>query len=375
MSDYIPDWLLPEILCRLPVESLLRCRCVSKQWYSLISSPDFISLYTSPPAPPLFLLRYFSTKPKKQEKYFVYSDPSSKTENNTLVKELKFPFKTASGRPFGVVGFCNGLVFLSHDTYGYTNTFILWNPAIRKSITLSKPRFCSCPNVRYHVWLGFGFDHKTRDFKVVRMAYPLGANWDYIGPSEVEVYKLSTGLWKTVNSKGFNNKLVMNNTSVYLNGAIHRVSYSEKRGEITNSLLVFNLSAETFSEIGLPLVLTRVCSGELCVVWVMNQYGKLESWMEKFVVDPNGGIENAIGFTRNGEFLIEPYPGDLSSYDPESGEFYDLGIYGRADSFFMSKYIESLVLLDGRSGAIADPSIASESDSEEETEYTSSDSD
>ncbi|MCD7465150.1 hypothetical protein HAX54_000695 [Datura stramonium] len=138
MSCYSPNWLLPEILCRLPIESLLRFRCVSKQWYSLISSPHFVSLYTTVTAtsPPLLLLRYISTEPKKQEKYSVYSDPSSKNENLTLVKELKFPFKTISGKHFGTVGFCNGLVFLSHDIYGYKNTFILWNPAIRKKYHL-----------------------------------------------------------------------------------------------------------------------------------------------------------------------------------------------------------------------------------------------
>ncbi|MCD7473043.1 hypothetical protein HAX54_014621 [Datura stramonium] len=50
----------------------------------------------------------------------------------------------------------------------------------------------------------------------------------------------------------------------------------------------------------------------------MNQYGKLELWVEKFVVDLNGGISDAIEFTRNGEFLVVQYPGDLLSYDPES---------------------------------------------------------
>ncbi|MCD7465153.1 hypothetical protein HAX54_000698 [Datura stramonium] len=218
------------------------------------------------------------------------------------------------------------------------------NPPIRKSITLPNPRFCSGPNVQYTVFRGFVLDHKTRDFKVVRIAYLRGANCDDIVPPEVEVYKLSTVLWKIVNSKGFNYKMVIDNPSVYLNGAIHWVSYSENEGEeITNSLLVFNLSDETVSYTGLPLVQSHVCSVELsltlcgehisvifkprlhreigplhdsCDVWLMNQYGKPESWMTKFFVDLNGGIENAIGFTRNGEFLVEQYPGDLSSYDP-----------------------------------------------------------
>ncbi|MCD7465154.1 hypothetical protein HAX54_000699 [Datura stramonium] len=60
------------------------------------------------------------------------------------------------------------------------------------------------------------------------------------------------------------------------------------------------------------------------------------------------------------------YPGNLLSYDPESREFKDLDIQGRSESFFLCKYVESLVLLDGSNGATTDPSIASES--EEATE-------
>lgn len=68
--------------------------------------------------------------------------------------------------------------------------------------------------------------------------------------------------------------------------------------------------------------------------------------MERFVVNLNGGISDAIGFTRNGEFLVVQYPGDLLSYDPESRELKDLHIYGTSNSFFLRKYVESLVLLD-----------------------------
>ncbi|MCD9559865.1 hypothetical protein HAX54_018191 [Datura stramonium] len=50
----------------------------------------------------------------------------------------------------------------------------------------------------------------------------------------------------------------------------------------------------------------------------------------------------------------------------EGREFKDLDIQGRSESFFLCKYVESLVLLDGSNGATTDPSIASES--EEATE-------
>ncbi|KAM3222292.1 F-box protein like [Capsicum annuum] len=264
MSDYLPPNLLLEILSRLPVISLLRFRCVSKQWCSLISSPHFISIHLSlatvmatpnatATATPLFLLRHLSIRPKKQEKYSVYLHPS-KTENLILVKELNFPFKTDSGNHFRVVGFCNGLFCLSDDFFRYRDTVILWNPAIRKSIILPKPRVHFGPYGPYMFCLGFGFDEKKCDFKVVRIAYLQDGNGAYtVLPPEVEVYSLSTGLWKTV-KKDIRCRIVEYfYSSVYLKGAIHWVSYRKNEGgDFANRLLVFHLGDERFSEMGLP---------------------------------------------------------------------------------------------------------------------------
>ncbi|PHU12465.1 hypothetical protein BC332_19395 [Capsicum chinense] len=253
MSDYLPPNLLLEILSRLPVISLLRFRCVSKQWCSLISSPHFISIHLSlatvmatpnatATATPLFLLRHLSIRPKKQEKYSVYLHPS-KTENLILVKQLNFPFKADSGNHFRVVGFCNGLFCVSDDLFRYRDTVILWNPAIRKSIILAKPRVHFGPYGPYMFCLGFGFDEKKSDFKVVRIAYLQDGNGAYtVLPPEVEVYSLSTGLWKTV-KKDIRCRIVEYfYSSVYLKGAIHWVSYRKNEGgDFANRLLVFHL--------------------------------------------------------------------------------------------------------------------------------------
>ncbi|GMI79437.1 hypothetical protein HRI_001613000 [Hibiscus trionum] len=88
MSDYIPVQLIPEILNRLPVKSLLRFRSVCKSWNSLISHPSFISAHLqaslSNNNTPFLLLSY-----RKNGKYgyFLHYDIDGFEE----FKQLQFP--------------------------------------------------------------------------------------------------------------------------------------------------------------------------------------------------------------------------------------------------------------------------------------------
>ncbi|PHT36668.1 hypothetical protein CQW23_24368 [Capsicum baccatum] len=246
----------------------------------------------------------------------------------------------------------------------HPDVVILWNQDIRKSIILPNPRVHFGPYEPYMLCLGFRFDERKSEFKVVRIAYLQDGNGTYtILPPEVEVYSLSTGLWKTVKKDNRCRIVECVYSSFYLNGAIHWVSHIKNEGgDFMNRLLVFDLGDQRFSEMGLPKRAAHVSLLDLCVTLCGDQISVL--WYAKGRNKGNG-ISYAIGFRRNGEFLVEKCVGHLLSYDPVIKEFKDLGIHGRKDSFFLGEYAESLVLLDGSSGATTDPSIAS--DSEEAT--------
>ncbi|KAL3535222.1 hypothetical protein ACH5RR_003683 [Cinchona calisaya] len=44
---YIPDWLIVELLIRLPIKCIYRCKCVSTQRLSLINESTFARAFVS----------------------------------------------------------------------------------------------------------------------------------------------------------------------------------------------------------------------------------------------------------------------------------------------------------------------------------------
>ena len=179
MSDYLPDEVVREILYRLPAKSLIRFRCVSKSWNSLITSSAIIDSHLTqslshPSNSSKLIFRYFDNTAKVEHYKFIHNDSSF-----DQYQYVEFPLTNC----FRLIGFVNRLFCLIQD-----EQFILWNPCIRKFITL--------PKDYDHVLSrsGFGFDTRTNDYKVMRIAIPYA-------PEEakqrlVEVYSLKEGSWR-----------------------------------------------------------------------------------------------------------------------------------------------------------------------------------
>ncbi|GMI79455.1 CONSTITUTIVE EXPRESSER OF PR GENES 1, CONSTITUTIVE EXPRESSER OF PR GENES 30 [Hibiscus trionum] len=283
MSDYMPEEVILKILNRLPVKSLLRFRSVCKSWNTLISHPSFISAHLqaslSNNNTPFLLLKY-----RKNGKYgyFLHYDIDGFEE----FKQLQFsPFRHAA--VYSVVGSCNGLICVLL----YDMNFVLWNPSIQKYISFPKPSITYVSS--YKFGFGFGFDSRTNDYKVL----VVGTEDD---ESCFELFSLNGNCWKRVDAVYPKYAFAGHRSLPFVNGAVHWLGYRERNNdEYSHAILGFDFSVEDFFEMNFPesfsgwgpynlsiekygessiAVIARPADGELHELWVMKEYGVVESW-------------------------------------------------------------------------------------------------
>ncbi|KAM7497924.1 hypothetical protein LguiA_022338 [Lonicera macranthoides] len=367
MSDYVlpTEICIEEILTRLPVKTLLRCTSVCKSWYSLITSPNFISLHlnrTTSNQNNRLLVRSLDDV----ERYSVHTD----NETFDMLERLNFPFHSRNSF-FDIVGTCNGLVCLSDDARDYTDLTILWNPSIRKVLELPSPNVRFWSHGPFHHTLGFGFNPVTNDYNVVRVMYLQKSEpvWGYKFPPVVELYELSTGSWRGVSAGDFSFVINQRARPVVLNGVIHWVGNSGKKDH--NLIVSFDLKSETFGVMRVPhrakkeldvrvtlfeesLALIDERLFECCYVWVMKEYGVENTWTRQFKIHTTTLRHLTVGFKNNGNVLLAEsrYSGDLVFYDPKRRKVKKLGIRGCGGSFYISTYMESLVLINGKNDVL-----------------------
>uniref|UniRef100_A0A2N9EPZ4 F-box associated beta-propeller type 3 domain-containing protein n=1 Tax=Fagus sylvatica TaxID=28930 RepID=A0A2N9EPZ4_FAGSY len=196
-------------------------------------------------------------------------------------------------------------------------------------------------------------------------------------PAHAEVYTLSTDSWRKVGlsveslngsgSIGCIDYIDASSPSLFFNGALHSVAYVKEH----KFILAFDVDDEKFREIRLPeeykggfsmnieqIERLAVFKGSLALIsykivghtqafniWVMRDYGVVESWTKKVVK-----LENVTGFfgcSSSGELMITKYydPVLTFSFDPESRKENELGF--EVPEAYTANFMESLVLLNG----------------------------
>ncbi|GMJ01510.1 CONSTITUTIVE EXPRESSER OF PR GENES 1, CONSTITUTIVE EXPRESSER OF PR GENES 30 [Hibiscus trionum] len=351
-----PD-LICEILRRLSVKDLLRFRCVSKSWCSLIDGSDFIKLHLSHSVETSTNLSIFLNRCREVNIYSVNID-SLKT-----AQRLEFPGDESNkGRGFVVLGSCNGLFVLLKCPniplplfkmwiFKRNDELYLWNPSTRKSHMLPANEIGFTPQVFSppHVWYGFGYDPISDDYKLVRIVQSFCLIVDFL-ESEVMVYSLKTNYWRRRKDFPFYVKDARLYSAVHVNNALHwevstkLVRNYENFDADFDVIAAFDLGTEEYYAIEYPdclgerlTTITNVMGGCLCLVatyrevgvdvavdiWIMKEYGVKESWTKIISVKTFKCFQAApyvlpLLFSKNGDKVLLHVGGMLFFYDLRS---------------------------------------------------------
>ncbi|XP_065632139.1 F-box/kelch-repeat protein At3g23880-like isoform X2 [Quercus suber] len=351
--EYLPYDVLPDILHGLPVKSLIR-------------------------------FRYLDVKPQVERYKLIHEDnDNNDSSSSEQIQDLKLPLRSRLLSHFQLVGSANGLFCLYDE-----NRFILWNPCIRKYIILPNPSVTGL----FPCYLAFGFDSKTIDYKVVKIAYQsVDIGYEGAKPPLVEVYSVSEGSWRVTSAgDSYPPRIAIRNwhpQGANLNGAVYFAAIdwgdagfvASDWGDASSIVLSFDLGDEVFRVISLPNgkfgldihILTSEFKGLLslicyesrhmgeqysCSIWVMKEYGIVDSWTKQFTIELNMIHWEVLGFWKNDHVLVQKMQSDglmISLYDPESRQVKNLGFCKSTCCSYADEYVENLVLLDKPNGVVS----------------------
>ncbi|XP_057802355.1 F-box/kelch-repeat protein At3g23880-like [Salvia miltiorrhiza] len=347
----LPEEIIEEILQRLPVNSLLKFRCVSKSWRSLIDSRRFIQKHLD-----------YSAENAQHGIILNSLGPDRGLKQCSLRSMLDDPFtnqfRVCDSLNIGkgsisVVGSCNGLVCILHEL----KHFILWNPSTRMSRKLPD---LDHKSKRGHITsCGFGFDYLSGDYKVfgILSIFWVTARYEAIS----KVYSLETNSWKSVKIGGVP---LFSEQGKFASGKLHW----HRTVGLSSDIASFDLRSEAYGVVELPCYLRggcvvsmeviRGCLSILCDypsgfnVWIMKQYGVRESWQKVATVpqlDNNPvpclntfpallalGPKGEVVLTHGSTFVI---------YCPEDDGYRHFQVKNLAPFRDANVYVESLVSL------------------------------
>ncbi|XP_061374407.1 F-box/kelch-repeat protein At3g23880-like [Gastrolobium bilobum] len=264
MCEFLPEAVVEEILLRLPLESIGKCMSVCKSWNIMIKSHSFISshLQRSLLSPPFFLGRYLHV-PTNDGYYSICSPYTRYSASVNFTRYSNF------------VGALNGVVCLSCDS---ESDVILCNPFIDRHVQLPKQLFPI-----YRSCLGFGFDSKNDDFKVVRVYYEIGGIM-------AQLYSLKEHAWRFIDSSYI--KLTVNDCheQLFFNGNVYwLLCHDDRYTRMEHCILMFNVAEEKFNKIEVPQQLSVLYLSKLGIT-VIDDCLSLIEYPDKFMDNTNCDI-------------------------------------------------------------------------------------
>lgn len=150
---------------------------------------------------------------------------------------------------------CNGLVLLGESYQGYFKNLFIWNPLTGFFRKLPSPCFARLEGTKSteekrcinFLFYGFGQVSNTDDYKIVFIKPVPG---DFVN---VHVFSLGTNSWKVIKAPSSSWTGCNDGQGTLSNGAIHWVNYSNPIDLLHPTLVAFDLAAEEFRQVPLPV--------------------------------------------------------------------------------------------------------------------------
>ncbi|GAA0152708.1 hypothetical protein LIER_11121 [Lithospermum erythrorhizon] len=350
----LPGEVMIDILSRVPIKPLLKFKTVSKSWNALITDPLFISMHVDRSAmfedESLLLLH----RHDNNHSTFLYS--LSNAEKFKILDMPRIPYDEG----FWIVGCLNGLLCLTTRNNLFNTNYFLFNPALREFSPLPQHQSTLAKFDKIElVSVGFGYDSRTKDYKMVRLEYYTLSHLHF---ANADVYTLSTDSWKQINvtSRVYVREMIC---KVFVKGTLH---WTADQGDNERCIVTYDVENETFGNLPLPNIPhiadeiyweVHVCQELLAIaycyrqgnnlrfdIWVMDEYGVGQSWKKQFTVGPHSDFAVLLGISNSCELLFyNSYYFFVSVFDPTSNKTRHIDIPGSFGSLEVADYRKSLV--------------------------------
>ncbi|KAG7593500.1 F-box-like domain superfamily, partial [Arabidopsis thaliana x Arabidopsis arenosa] len=283
MKNWIPIDLIIEILSRLPEKSIARCRCVSKEWSSILDREDFTELFlTRSKDRPRLLIGVrqqdgewsFHSTPQPQNHY----------ENSSLVvADADFHTKFSSGISEYNCSYASGLIYFYKMRIPKEDEDakrVLCDPLTGKYVILPELRVGGS----YSYLM---FDPVDKEFKVLSMNTSFYIAYNY---TDHHILTLGSGelKWRKIRCP-FTHEPVWNR--ICINGVLYYSAIHSDGGPYV--IVCFDVSSEKFKFIGAKHFHDQLINykGKLCGVNVEHDNGggfpvKLCMWVLEDVEKP-----------------------------------------------------------------------------------------
>ncbi|XP_059658429.1 putative F-box protein At3g52320 [Cornus florida] len=295
---------LPLILKQFPVKTLLKLRCVSKVWCSIIDDPDFIRLHhkhshTRPDGVSIVLMN------KDGGDYQLYSvDP----EGGPLVDLLEVPSLFVSKYYSSVyepnyadtiqLQSVNGLVCIQNR---------IWNPSTRQRIEIPPRKESTTTFLDVPTYL-LGFDPFSDKYKILNKQVVVSIDGGGVEKRvEYQILTIGTNEWREIDSVP--NEFVpyhRNHRSCCIEGVIYSFACISDE----DMILAFELTREEFRIIPLPPEVDHVDCCDFYLIEVRERLGLINGAMTTISILEDS--EKIVWMTQNSifpDFILKYYEG------------------------------------------------------------------